>query len=53
MIPRLAVALGIAAGLLATWGAYVAGVWAADMVGWAVGLFTYLSLRFHKESACL
>ena len=28
MIPRIYVALAIVAGLLATWGAYVAGVWA-------------------------
>lgn len=49
---RLYVALAIVFGLLATWGAYAAGVWAADLVGWAVGWFTYLSLRFHKESAC-
>jgi hypothetical protein len=49
---RLFVAIAVVAGLLATWAAYVAGVWSADLVGWAVGAFTYLSLRFHKESAC-
>lgn len=45
---RLYVALAVVSGLLATWGAYVAGVWAADLVGWAVGLFTFLSFRGAK-----
>lgn len=49
---RLYVALAVVSGLIATWGAYVAGVWAADLVGWAVGFFTYFTLRFSKESAC-
>lgn len=47
---RLAVALAVVSGLLATWGAYVAGVWAADLVGWAVGFLTFFSFRPVKES---
>lgn len=42
---RIAVAAGIAVGLLAAVVAHLGGVFAADLVGWAVGLFTFLSLR--------
>lgn len=50
MIPRIYVALAVVSGLLATWGAYVAGVWAADLVGWAVGLFTFATFWRPRES---
>jgi hypothetical protein len=45
MRARLAVAAGIAAGLLAAVVAHLGGVFAADLVGWAVGFSTFFSLR--------
>lgn len=42
---RLAVAAGIAVGLLAAVVAHLGGVFAADLVGWAVGFSTFFSLR--------
>ena len=38
MSPRLAVAVGIAVGLLATYSAYLLGVFAADLVGVGVAV---------------
>lgn len=42
---RVAVAVGVAVGMLATYAAYLGGVFAADLVGMAVAVFTFLSLR--------
>lgn len=45
MRARVAVAVGIAAGMLATYAAYLGGVFAADLVGMAVAVFTFLCFR--------
>ena len=41
----VAVAAGLAAGILTTAAAYAGGVAAADIAGLAVGLFTFLCFR--------
>jgi hypothetical protein len=47
--PRLAVAVGIAVGLLATYSAYLLGVFAADLVGAGVAIATYAGLPVRRS----